>query len=590
MASTKKWEDLDISNDEAKRLCDAFKNDEFRKMFMEYAEELQDPENRKRYEEELAMLEAEKGMDVKFVHPEPGYVMKTTVDGDTKAFINICKNEHVEKPEVSRALNPKTGVMAPNWSLPHTMAPPRDDTDKEGQKCRVFDVVFHPDAYRMAESNERFRKMLNTTALETIERQFAVKLDKTNVKFPKMTFKGTPQATVIRTKKEVDGKAKGDHTADKDDIFNKIPYPYDNKTSAEKSEENEERARKNQEKQKNKKKEKEVGDAEVPKYSIVHRQEVDFQDYRNAPDARSSTRPKEIVIHIELPLLKSASSANLDIFERRLLLESTTPAKYKLDLDLPFPVDEESGSAKFDKSKKRLTITLPVLKPDLSELSQNGTGIDANKTDEDKDEENDENNVPDLEDDVPELEDDVPELEDDVPELEDDVPDTNSSPLIQVLSSTANRDETSHKPLTNGHVNHSDPPPPKDKDIWTEQELDPNFTQPAITYKMPNYVANQDQETSTFILSVKNAQRDSMSKTFGNNSVQLRFVSVGSGGYPMHYSFMVKFEDDFLIDTTACDVSMSEDNVVMILGKTSESAGIWDKFLVGTDVDHLQVS
>lgn len=30
-------------------------------------------------------------------------------------------------------------------------------------------------------------------------------------------------------------------------------------------------------------------------------------------------------------------------------------------ISLPYPVDEENGSAKFDKSKRQLTVTLPVL-------------------------------------------------------------------------------------------------------------------------------------------------------------------------------------------------------------------------------------
>ena len=50
-------------------------------MFKEYAQEISKPENRKRYEEELAMLEKERGMDVKFIDPKPGHVLKTTKDG-----------------------------------------------------------------------------------------------------------------------------------------------------------------------------------------------------------------------------------------------------------------------------------------------------------------------------------------------------------------------------------------------------------------------------------------------------------------------------------------------------------------------------
>ena len=59
-----------------------------------------------------------------------------------------------------------------------------------GTKCIVYDVVFHPDTYYLLQKNERFKKMIHDTALDAIERQFHVKLDKVNVRTPKMTFKG----------------------------------------------------------------------------------------------------------------------------------------------------------------------------------------------------------------------------------------------------------------------------------------------------------------------------------------------------------------------------------------------------------------
>ena len=33
---------------------------------------------------------------------------------------------------------------------------------------------------------------------------------------------------------------------------------------------------------------------------------------------------------------------------------------YNLNIDLPYPVDDKKGSAKYDKGPKRLTVTLPV--------------------------------------------------------------------------------------------------------------------------------------------------------------------------------------------------------------------------------------
>ena len=57
-----------------------------------------------------------------------------------------------------------------------------------------------------------------------------------------------------------------------------------------------------------------------------------------------------------------------------------TPPKHKLTVELPYPVDENNGNAKFDKSKKCLIVTLPV-KPaaplmKTERLSSNDSGID----------------------------------------------------------------------------------------------------------------------------------------------------------------------------------------------------------------------
>ena len=73
------------------------------------------------------------------------------------------------------------------------------------------------------------------------------------------------------------------------------------------------------------------------------------------------------MISIDLPLIKSASNVSLDIFETKLELKSEKPAKYELNITLPYPVNEDNGSAKFDKCKNKLIVTLPV-KPDTRQL------------------------------------------------------------------------------------------------------------------------------------------------------------------------------------------------------------------------------
>jgi len=63
-------------------------------LLREYAEEISDPENRKRYEDEIAQLEHDRGMDVKFINPTPGHVLKTSIDGN-------CYNLHMILPHTS---------------------------------------------------------------------------------------------------------------------------------------------------------------------------------------------------------------------------------------------------------------------------------------------------------------------------------------------------------------------------------------------------------------------------------------------------------------------------------------------------------
>jgi dynein assembly factor 2 len=86
------------------RIGAAMKDEGFRKLLFQYAEELADPVNRQQRETEIAMLEAEQGRDVKFVNPEPCYVVKTvlTTPAATKVFVNVCQSDMVDAPSQSR--------------------------------------------------------------------------------------------------------------------------------------------------------------------------------------------------------------------------------------------------------------------------------------------------------------------------------------------------------------------------------------------------------------------------------------------------------------------------------------------------------
>jgi hypothetical protein len=69
--------------------------------------------------------------------------------------------------------------------------------------------------------------------------------------------------------------------------------------------------------------------------------------------------PTSLTVTIDLKWAESMKKANLDINESTLVFEY--PELYYLDLNLKYKCDPDAGSAKFDKSKKTLTIKLPVI-------------------------------------------------------------------------------------------------------------------------------------------------------------------------------------------------------------------------------------
>jgi len=68
--------------------------------------------------------------------------------------------------------------------------------------------------------------------------------------------------------------------------------------------------------------------------------------------------PNELTITINVPHVDSMKAAHLDINESSLVFEY--PNLYYLDLNLKYKCNSAKGHAKFDKSKKTLTIRVPV--------------------------------------------------------------------------------------------------------------------------------------------------------------------------------------------------------------------------------------
>jgi len=94
---------------------------------------------------------------------------------------------------------------------------------------------------------------------------------------------------------------------------------------------------------------------------------VDLQDswegHRKAAEGskleKLHTLPSEITITIYVKFIESLKAATLDINDSTLMFKY--PDVYYLDINLMYKVDKLAGSAKFDKSKKTLTVRVPVI-------------------------------------------------------------------------------------------------------------------------------------------------------------------------------------------------------------------------------------
>ena len=250
----------------------------------------------------------------------------------------------------------------------------------------MYDVIFHPNVLKKAAGNFQFREMVNLTALDGLEKFFDIKLDRKRLRFPKLKFKGSSHASVVRRPMTEDEK-KAYHQK----------YP-DNLSSESKSESKKQYNEKNLEDEESipkkasesiseklekssiqdHKNDEKTNTTLQPKYVIKYRYEQrDLPLAQDGPMGSDPCRPTTMVVEISLPEMSSAKGIDLDVLEHLLTLESSLPVAYKLVLKLPYPVHDDQGSAKFDKSLHTLAVTLPVKtsKESVSRLVSVDSGI-----------------------------------------------------------------------------------------------------------------------------------------------------------------------------------------------------------------------
>ena len=282
------------------------------------------------YEAETIEYDRSVGMKTTFLHPTPEFVIKTTnLRTDEKTFINICSDPSID-PTLPKGEDASEGG-GKLYAIPYSLTKQRTkDTDKGGRPCSVYDCTFHPGVVDMAvKGNRAVREMLAQTAIDGVEALaptkskprlgsgdsdvIGVKLDRENIKYPKMKFKGKSEPSVIRERLERE-----------------------------------------------------------PKYKMTyrHKSSASVADYAS----ECQGRPVEIQVEVSLPELENAKAVELDVTNENLELVSKEPVAYRLLLAFPYPVEGDSGCAKFNKQDRKLTVTVPVKQGEVRRLVSTDSG------------------------------------------------------------------------------------------------------------------------------------------------------------------------------------------------------------------------
>lgn len=277
-------------------------------------------------------------------------------------------------------------------------------------------VLFYYLSPELGNKSKDFKQLLLDTALSGIEQNFKVSLDKVNVKFPNIQFKGSVHPTILRRKSD-NPPANANHENDDGDCElvqksycnqsgpNKTEHDKDNSISNGVHEVEQHSSIHDQGSLHNVKESKVTsGDGHnlsencdalktplnfpypplkenkppivtnlntngalneeyaTPNYIIKEYNELSLDNYRNDKFCKSNvTIPSKLIVEIKLPLLKTIEFMKLNIQGKQFEFISEKPSKYKLKIKLPYTVDDDNGNAKFEVDKKRLVVTLPVV-------------------------------------------------------------------------------------------------------------------------------------------------------------------------------------------------------------------------------------
>eukprot|EP01059_Diplonema_ambulator_P012984 TRINITY_DN23484_c0_g1_i2.p1 TRINITY_DN23484_c0_g1~~TRINITY_DN23484_c0_g1_i2.p1 ORF type:complete len:597 (+),score=230.94 TRINITY_DN23484_c0_g1_i2:1636-3426(+) len=407
----KDGEKVQMTPDEMRRFQECMKDPKFLDLWQDYAREISDPKNLKEQEEYLQQVEREAkeqgDHSFTFIFPKPNFCVK--MNCKEIIFINICDDEKVDEPKEHTTGN----LQASSWEVPVCLGKLRDDTF-EDKECKVVDACYHPKATYLAKKSDKFMVFLVEIAVENMNHTYKDQLPCTvPTEFRRVTTVdsiGNPSAQTLRIKavkgKEgelvVEKKNKGhqpDRHAFKDNaaFAERLAASMGDSSAKERikakkqAEQEQEQARLEQERLERERKaadekkreeefkknlaagmgggvkekpqpcvQKNDRPPNFPEYTITQQGSVGYEDCWNRTEDIDRKLPKSLKLTVMLPDVKKASDIDMHI-EPLIVSLASEKHGFEGDVKLPYEVDADNTSAKFEKNKKVLTVVMPVV-------------------------------------------------------------------------------------------------------------------------------------------------------------------------------------------------------------------------------------
>jgi hypothetical protein len=130
----------------------------------------------------------QKGLEIQ---PIPGFVYKTLrADDKKKVIINITSHEILEKPAVKKKLD-KDGNEVEGINIPISVGTGREETDKSGIPCLVYDLIVNPEVIQEVDEDKtgKYRDFICQLGLQSLEQKYQQPLEK-KYKLPKLKYFG----------------------------------------------------------------------------------------------------------------------------------------------------------------------------------------------------------------------------------------------------------------------------------------------------------------------------------------------------------------------------------------------------------------